>query len=560
MRQMAMGVNPTTPTQPAGAKKAHSSYVSPVYMGPLGDAASTASTAAAAAGATEATFEDAVLELAEEKRALPTFSDVTGVVAEYGIECLDLFCTPLLGQAAAAAIMNEKTTQGDAVGLEASAYLAMVALFAAFDAEVTFDVVAEKGRASLRAQRNTLLKNKLSGLYVLRIKRHFFQHVLKALGGAFAIVAPSGGLEFTHEASIPVEFFPAGVIEQIKVQRHCEAFAMKEFGESDVIKYKVISTSAAHSAQLETTGITLGVHGTFHFRAIVARVSLEKFFVCGLMGERSAQMDFVPEIASALNQSSDLVKYREVREGINTNLASIGTVNFVFSQERYDLVHKLFTQGRFKVPNLRVKGSTPLEVYVAPTLLDLQKLTGIPLIRAPAPAVVEVAEAEPVRDLRLVAVTGGAAGACTLVPSVAWEWRGRVAEEAASVARGRMTRRAALRACWRQWLRVARDRGAIEEVHAARCGERCDCDGRPLTSVCAPLLTGQATIEFRARDDELVAVQAAWDRVRDGAEWRRSREGGGRSDFLLTGGWSVPRGLERLLGWGYATRGRLLRK
>ena len=78
--------------------------------------------------------------------------------------------------------------------------------------------------------------------------------------------------------------------------------------------------------------------------------------------------------------------------------------------------------------------------------------------------------------------------------------------------------------------------------------------------VLSPGGAGQAASESRARDDELVAVQAAWDRVRDGAEWRRSREGGGRSDFLLTVGWSVPRGLERLLGWGYATRGRLLRK
>ena len=92
-------------------------------MAPLGNTTAAAPVAAAAAGGIGAPNKESGNTRSDEKRALPTLGDITGIAADPEVECINLFLTPLLAGAAAAAIMNEKTTQSEAVGMEATAYV-----------------------------------------------------------------------------------------------------------------------------------------------------------------------------------------------------------------------------------------------------------------------------------------------------------------------------------------------------------------------------------------------------------------------------------------------------
>jgi len=57
-------------------------------------------------------------------------------------------------------------------------------------------------------------------------------------------------------------------------------------------------------------------------------------------------------------------------------------VVYPYSLARYDMVYRLFKQARFQLVNPRVEGSKPLELFVAPTLIELSHVTGVSLTKA----------------------------------------------------------------------------------------------------------------------------------------------------------------------------------
>ena len=117
-------------------------------------------------------------------------------------------------------------------------------------------------------------------------------------------------------------------------------------------------------------------------------------------------------------------------------------VSYPFSLRRYDQVYKLFDQAHFQLINHRVGGSKPLELYVAPTMLELQHVTGVPIIPHASEIKGNEADDEPPKaiDLFSTKALDSMGSPPTLVPAACFDLRQRLAEEAATRARDHLTR------------------------------------------------------------------------------------------------------------------------
>ena len=83
----------------------------------------------------------------------------------------------------------------------------------------------------------------------------------------------------------------------------------------------------------------------------------------------------------ALKQLDELIsEVQQVRRGY-----VVVALSYPFTAARYDLVTKLLTEGRFKLINPRVPDAKPLEIILAPNLLELAQVTCLPLAMAPRP-------------------------------------------------------------------------------------------------------------------------------------------------------------------------------
>ena len=67
-----------------------------------------------------------------------------------------------------------------------------------------------------------------------------------------------------------------------------------------------------------------------------------------------------------------------------TRAAVVCTIDIPFSVTTYDKIYRLLDVGKFQVVNPRVPEAKPPEIFFAPTLLELQHVTGVPLVQQAA--------------------------------------------------------------------------------------------------------------------------------------------------------------------------------
>ena len=72
-----------------------------------------------------------------------------------------------------------------------------------------------------------------------------------------------------------------------------------------------------------------------------------------------------------------------------TRAAVVCTIDIPFSVTTYDKIYRLLDVGKFQVVNPRVPEAKPPEILFAPTLLELQHVTGVPLVQQAADAAIE---------------------------------------------------------------------------------------------------------------------------------------------------------------------------
>jgi hypothetical protein len=184
-----------------------------------------------------------------------------------------------------------------------------------------------------------------------------------------------------YEAIIDDEFFPAGVIEQIYLQRGVVANVKRDLGQvgSKALVYQVVVPEGKILDQISSDGylVQLGSYGKFAMRMARRKVAYETVYVYGSTGLESAKLNFRPAFADAIAQSEDLVRISKVP--VTLNDAVVCPVKYVFSREACDAVDIMLDQGQFKLVNERT-GSVR-EIYVAATIKELEKMLAFKLLR-----------------------------------------------------------------------------------------------------------------------------------------------------------------------------------
>ena len=240
-----------------------------------------------------------------------------------------------------------------------------------------------KGRAGLIAHRSRNFKLGFDGTLGLDVSANYDEYVCKRLKPIFGLLISPDEIEsFDYEVPIPRGIFVAGVLEQLLVQFGVYAAPRFDFAYRASTVYAFSVDSESHRARVEKAGgITLGKVGTFAFKPATSRVTFEEFFVLGTTGIGSARADLRPAVAGALKCSRNEVKTLEEQE-VKRAFKVIKCV-YPYTMARYDLVTRLFTQGRFQLVNPRVEKSKPLEIFVAPTLIELGHLSGVQIVKNP---------------------------------------------------------------------------------------------------------------------------------------------------------------------------------
>ena len=279
-----------------------------------------------------------------------------------------------------------------------------------------------------------------------------------------------------------------------------------------------------------------------------------------MTGKGSAEDLLLPEFASSINVSKDLVSVFDCPE-VDKSVAVVTAIKYPYSRQTYDMVDKLLSVERFKLHNPNNPGSKPLEITIASTILELQAITGLSLIRARK--VIGADEpSKPALDFRVEATaaaaakgaptppratteTGGLQGCrvqgagCRLVPAWLWELREGVIREAAEVARRRVGEAARGAAAW----------GAETAAASARRDEPVHEQPGMLHDL-PPWL---CDLDFLASSQFDFGFEAVGDdRLRSASSWR-----GARGSALQ---WAEARGMQRLHGWGWCVRGARRRK
>ena len=498
---------------------------------------------------------------AAQLAALPTLESLSTL--EPVVEEANIWLTPLRGGAAAAAVIEESTQGAAATKAENAMWQYIVDKIEADGTGLVVSDVVPGGRASLSFVRSNTLRHRRNGVLMLRIAEFYVTHTVQAFKAD--VIVASTPKQVTHEVSIPKALFPARVLEQINTQLGAAATVKKAWDDDDEMVYCIVSTSEAMTSRIEKNGLVLTVENTkFEFKRVVRRVTLETIYVFGVMGKGSAERDLVPAVASAFALSSDLVRMTEVG-GLVPGCGFVAAVKFPFSSERYDMVYELIELGSFALYNSNKPNLKPLEVFVAPSLVEMQHLTGVKMLREPVAEIeeVEIIAVEP----RIVEVTPPRAAAtetrCVLFPALAWRMKAEVGRRAAVEGRRRARARVAIGAAMAARLKGAAGvacagarRTAGHDSHAAAARTQVLSLRRPTG---ARTTTSTTTTKRQDEGRELPTGPRSWWhewRTCEGRSDAGSTPGHGRSDATGTGraAPTARRRMERLLGWGYGTR------
>ena len=399
---------PTTPQQPA--------VPTPRVVTPQVDAQRSAQRGdpISAAQNVEVVVEDSDIDDAavqtrkDDIEALPTFGEITGLVAvENGIT---LFITPLRAGAAAECYFNETATATD-IGGKSQAMINFVNTRLGLRlAGMDLNTVSIDNVIDCVALRNTSFKNQRCGVFKLRVMESASDGLITALGDD-VVITKAFGTVFTHETIISDVMYPGAVIEQIALQNNnLGATFRRDFAIGKHSFIYSVSATLAQSAVITARGclVELGIHGKFDMYPVERRVTFETIYVYGFAGVASAQADAKGPFADALSCPADMVKIG----GVPSTLAGAGTVcsiRFPYSRANNDNMARLLDQGYFKLrhPNVR---TFVMEIAVAISPIELQKMLKIKLVK-------EENEEDSSDDEEVVALE---LGAPTWTPGAQW--------------------------------------------------------------------------------------------------------------------------------------------
>ena len=418
--------------------------------------AAGAATAAAAAinkaaeAAVTADDEMAVeLTRKEEIAELPTMAKTTGMKA--ATEAVTLFITPLRGSAAEKAFITEETTIKEAHEKAALmvTYIATVLLAASSPVDLVDTTV--DGKVSITPLPKRVARG-LSGVFVLRLQMHYAMHVSKLLCEAGVSVAWASAIEYDYVAEVDEAAHNASVIEQMRLQGHVDAKAMRDnrqYGEGTLgYIFRFVNEESKKMAFERGHIAILGKYGPIKFRPIEVRPTIESAFVYGLPGAGSAREDFVPEIAGSLGLSTDLIRYKPA-QGVLNGIGHVGEVQYHHSKHNHLAAARIFDTGVFRLGVIGAPDLKSAEIYVARSLVELSKMIRMRITRgetdekeAAITATVPTIEDLSAPTAPIVGMPPRRARLIARYLDDAWRAAGR---EAAATARARATARERLR-------------------------------------------------------------------------------------------------------------------
>lgn len=269
---------------------------------------------------------------------------------------------------------------------------------------------------------------------------------------------------------------------------------------------------------------------------------MEQAYIFGLGGKGSAARDLVPTWASNFGVSKDLVTLTQVNE-VNRDAGFVAKIEYPYSSERYDAAHDLFDQGHFALYNPNRPNNRPLELFVAATLLELQALVKVRIVRQTNAVIAD--DEETVRAVELSPAVSG----CVLIPFALHTLRASVGEEAAQRGRERTENGMAalcIQTRWRgsrgAWGRgSAGGAGTVEGTQDGQGRDRrawtggahgCGCDGQLTVDLCC-------------------AAQVIDRSARSPSTGRRSASGAPCAERTLREGGGAPGRLTRRPGKGW---------
>ena len=349
-----------------------------------------------------AAFEEGLAEPTREEliAALPELRAVTGNAGEVD-NFKDILIWPLRSTSAKVAAFDEVTPAEKIDVCTEKAWGLIKAAIESDKAGIDVFTAIPRGRRALVANRSRNFKLGFDATYTLSVVEAYDQHVLSCIIGMFgAIIEPDEIESFDYEVAVPRGLITGGVLEQISIHLGVSAAPRFDFAYRTSTVYCFCVTSAAHEARvLKMGGITLGKMGTFPFKPATVRVTMEDMYVLGTTGVGSARADLRPAFAGAVACSTNMIKAGEA-QSVKKDFKVI-KLTYPYSSARYDAVTKLFKQGRFQLVNPRVEDAKPLEIFVAPTLIELGHIAGVTLVKAASALEGDEGEDEEVKAIDL---------------------------------------------------------------------------------------------------------------------------------------------------------------
>ena len=257
------------------------------------------------------------------------------------------------------------------------AWRMVVQLFAEAKDGVDVTTAVPLGSAALTLNRSRDFKLGFDGTFTLLAIEQCAAFVIELLTPAFvASLAMDEGVEYDFEIPVPRNLFHGSVIEQIFVQLGAAALPRKDYAYRSSTVYKFNAASEAQKTIImKKGGVILGKVGKFPVKAANNRTTMETFFVMGSTGVASARDNLRPAVAGALECSKHLVSCYEANS-VKRDFVVI-KVSYPYSRVRYNAVARLFDQANFKLVNKDAPDLKPLEIFIAPTLIELGHVSGV---------------------------------------------------------------------------------------------------------------------------------------------------------------------------------------
>ena len=376
------------------------------------------------------------LTRSEELRALPTLSGLR-TTPGMRVNQINLTFYPSRSAWAKAGYFNEVATPMESNACADA--LQLVIMKQVEDAlKVPIDVVFPDGRIALIKIVDNRTR-KAPGSYRLRVAIEYAAAVYKLFMTAGCVSGvPDEELNLTMACSS--DWHPASVAEQIFDQFGGAALRTWRERDGNETSYRIHIVDP----QLRTKAMNIGVQLTtgkfFKFTPLLIPFSRETVWMYGHTGIGSARMLSLPHVANLIDVSDDMVLYTKVSAGVfSPNNNFVNTVSYPFTRDNYNKCAAMLAIGNFSVYNIDLPDADPLEIFVAPTLRELEHAVGIRLC-----ASIEEAGSLGITEVPTVAVslvpvitgkgTPHARLVCSYLSPSAWKLYGQAAREAAAAA------------------------------------------------------------------------------------------------------------------------------